>query len=57
METSVEYFGELGSILLLQYPQGHWISKGHVEEKDADRRATAARELKEETGISDAVFC
>ena len=30
--------------------------KGHVEEGDADRRATAARELKEETGISDAVF-
>ncbi|GIR00514.1 MAG: hypothetical protein CM15mP9_2170 [Methanobacteriota archaeon] len=46
-----------GSILLLQYPQGHWdFPKGHVEEGDADKRATAARELKEETGISDAVF-
>ena len=58
METSCGVvLVNFGSILLLQYPQGHWdFPKGHVEEGDADRRATAARELKEETGISDAVF-
>ena len=42
------------SILLLQYPQGHWsFPKGHVEEGDADHHSTALRELTEETGISD----
>ena len=39
-----------GSILLLQYP------KGHIENEDADRKATAARELAEETGINDIQF-
>ena len=42
------------SILLLQYPQGHWsFPKGHVEKDDADHHSTALRELTEETGISD----
>lgn len=46
-----------GSILLLQYPQGHWdYPKGHVEDSDANREAVAARELAEETGISDIQF-
>ena len=41
------------SILLLQYPQGHWsFPKGHIEEDDKDHFATAKRELLEETGIS-----
>jgi len=45
------------SILLLQYPQGHWdLPKGHVESSDSDKQATARRELKEETGIDDIVF-
>jgi 8-oxo-dGTP pyrophosphatase MutT (NUDIX family) len=40
------------SVLLLQYPQGHWdLPKGHVESSDSDKQATARRELKEETGI------
>tara|TARA_B000000475_G_C15901747_1_gene408880 strand:- start:503 stop:877 length:375 start_codon:yes stop_codon:yes gene_type:complete len=42
------------SILLLQYPQGHWsFPKGHIEEDDKDHFATAKRELLEETGISE----
>ena len=42
------------SILLLQYPQGHWsFPKGHVEKGDADHHSTALRELTEETGISE----
>jgi 8-oxo-dGTP pyrophosphatase MutT (NUDIX family) len=46
-----------GSILLLQYPQGHWdFPKGHIEESDEDKKATAARELSEETGISEIEF-
>ena len=41
------------SILLLQYPQGHWsFPKGHVEEEDESHHVTASRELTEETGIS-----
>ena len=46
-----------GSVLLLQYPQGHWdFPKGHVEDSDDNRLSTAARELNEETGITDAQF-
>jgi bis(5'-nucleosidyl)-tetraphosphatase len=42
------------SILLLQYPQGHWsFPKGHVEKTDSDHHSTALRELTEETGISE----
>ena len=41
-----------GTVLLLQYPQGHWdLPKGHVEDEDKNRIETAKRELKEETGI------
>lgn len=44
----------LGSILLLEYPQGHWdFPKGHLEEEDESRQAAARRELEEETGIDD----
>ena len=46
-----------GTILLLQYPQGHWdLPKGHVEDSDADNMVTAARELSEETGITEIEF-
>ncbi len=46
-----------GTVLLLQYPQGHWdLPKGHVEEEDADKKSTAARELHEETGINEIDF-
>tara|TARA_B100000767_G_C19770951_1_gene539987 strand:+ start:3337 stop:3825 length:489 start_codon:yes stop_codon:yes gene_type:complete len=46
-----------GTILLLQYPQGHWdFPKGHVEESDDDHHATARRELLEETGIDEIEF-
>ena len=42
------------SILLLQYPQGHWsFPKGHIEKADSDHHSTALRELTEETGISE----
>ncbi len=41
------------SILLLQYPQGHWsFPKGHIEDGDSDHHSTAIRELSEETGIT-----
>ncbi len=41
--------------LLLHYPEGHWdFPKGHEEDSDSDRLATAVRELGEETGIMDA---
>lgn len=42
--------------LLLHYPEGHWdLPKGHVE-KSEDEKATAKRELEEETGIKDIEF-
>ena len=42
--------------LLLQYEAGHWdFVKGNVEEGESERETTL-RELKEETGISDANF-
>ena len=45
------------SVLLLQYPQGHWdLPKGHVELTDADHLATVRRELGEETGITEIAF-
>ena len=45
------------SILLLQYPQGHWdFVKGHVEDTDSSFELTALRELAEETGISSATI-
>ena len=46
-----------GAILLLQYPQCHWdLPKGHVEDNDENYLVTAARELEEETGISEIEF-
>lgn len=46
-----------GTILLLQYPQGHWdLPKGHVEDVDTNHQETAARELAEETGINEIEF-
>lgn len=43
-----------GTVLLLQYPQGHWdLPKGHVEAEDENHLATVRRELREETGITD----
>ena len=43
------------SILVLQYPQGHWdFVKGHVEGSDTSLQKTALRELLEETGIQSA---
>ena len=58
METSCGVvLVNFGSILLLQYPQGHWdFPKGHVEDTDSSKLSTASRELKEETGITDAQF-
>jgi len=58
METSCGVvLVNFGSILLLQYPQGHWdFPKGHIEDEDSNHKATAARELAEETGISDIEF-
>ena len=53
METSCGFIlMNYDSILLLQYPQGHWsFPKGHIEEDDKDHFATAKRELLEETGV------
>lgn len=58
METSCGVvLVNFGTVLLLQYPQGHWdLPKGHIEDFDSDRKATAARELIEETGISAIEF-
>lgn len=55
METSCGFIlVNFDSILLLQYPQGHWsFPKGHVEEGDLDHHSTAIRELTEETGITN----
>ncbi len=55
METSCGFILiNYDSVLLLQYPQGHWsFPKGHVEELDTDFFSTAQRELLEETGISE----
>jgi len=55
METSCGFIlVNFDSILLLQYPQGHWsFPKGHVEEEDPDHHSTATRELTEETGITN----
>ena len=52
METSCGFIlANHRSILLLQYPQGHWsFPKGHVEAGE-DHHFTAKRELLEETGI------
>ena len=54
METSCGFvLVNFDSILLLQYPQGHWsYPKGHVE-GDEDHYQTARRELEEETGINE----
>ena len=58
METSCGVvLVNFGSILLLQYPQGHWdFPKGHIEERDDNHLATARREVSEETGITDMEF-
>ena len=58
METSCGMvLVNLGAVLLLQYPQGHWdFPKGHVEASDAGHKATVRRELREETGIVDIAF-
>ena len=58
METSCGVvLVNLGTVLLLQYPQGHWdLPKGHVESTDLDNFETAKRELEEETGITDFEF-
>ncbi|MFH1332713.1 MAG: NUDIX domain-containing protein, partial [archaeon] len=45
-----------GEFLILQYTAGHWdFPKGHIEKGETERE-TALRELKEETGITDAFF-
>ena len=55
METSCGFILlNYDSILLLQYPQGHWsFPKGHIEEGETNHHTTASRELAEETGIVD----
>ena len=55
METSCGVvLVNFGSVLLLQYPQGHWgFPKGHYEAEDGAYQQTALRELEEETGISE----
>jgi len=58
METSCGVvLVNLGTVLLLQYPQGHWdLPKGHVEIDDENYRETMQRELMEETGIHEIVM-
>ena len=58
METSCGVvLVNIDSILLLQYPQGHWdLPKGHVEPSDVNHIATVRRELAEETGITGVHF-
>ena len=58
METSCGVvLVNIDSILLLQYPQGHWdLPKGHVEDTDVNHLATVRRELAEETGITELTF-
>ncbi len=55
METSCGFvLVNYDSVLLLQYPRGHWsFPKGHVEPGDANHHITASRELAEETGIAE----
>lgn len=50
--------GEGRQYLTLHYPSGHFdLPKGHVEEGEEDsEHLTAARELEEETGISNIEF-
>lgn len=44
------------NFLLLHYKSGHWdFSKGHTEAGE-DEKATASRELAEETGVKDITF-
>ena len=46
-----------GRVLVEHMNHGHYsLPKGHVEPEDADEHATAARELKEETGLEVASF-
>ncbi|MDC1419455.1 NUDIX domain-containing protein [Euryarchaeota archaeon] len=58
METSCGFvLVNYDSILLLQYPQGHWsFPKGHIEDNDEDHHSTALRELIEETGIKEIII-
>ena len=58
METSCGFIlFNYDSILLLQYPQGHWsFPKGHIEEGETNHHATASRELAEEAGIVEISF-
>ena len=46
METSCGVvLVNFGSILLLQYPQGHWdFPKGHVEQGDVDYKSKVEKE-------------
>jgi bis(5'-nucleosidyl)-tetraphosphatase len=55
---AVVYIKKASSInyLLLQYEAGHWdFVKGNMEPNESEKE-TVVRELKEETGIAEAVF-